>query len=372
MRIEVGASALATVLGVIALGACGGTDGELGVDQLELVSTCGNGTREAGEQCDDGNVKNLDGCDSSCKFEQNQRMNTVGMQFSTDSFCTANAVGGAIGSQAQDRLAQALTDSVNTGDVSIMFKFMGLQDLSGTNAPAISIGSVLGKPVAGDGYNGASDLDWWYAADATSLDADRNPKGALSGKIAQKKISAGPGNLTLMLALAGAPAPFRLANVKVRGTVGGESKPTASSNAKTPGHVAGERLDPALKSFGSIGDGQMCANIVAASLASMPIPEELTSGSYACSQGYTTSNSILDLFVGGCRVFIVTAITGTQPDQVVGTAPAGGRYTLVTNSSKKVAGCKDGQGREVALNTCLSSAAYSIAFKFTSDRVIIK
>jgi hypothetical protein len=44
----------------------------------------------------------------------------------------------------------------------------------------------------------------------------------------------------------------------------------------------------------------------------------------------------------------------------------------VTNSNKKVVGCKDGQGRDVALNTCLNSAAYSSAFKFTSDRVIIK
>jgi hypothetical protein len=78
------------------------------------------------------------------------------------------------------------------------------------------------------------------------------------------------------------------------------------------------------------------------------------------------------LFVSGCRVFIVTAITGTQPDQVVGTPPPGGKYTFVTNSNKKVVGCKDGQGRDVALNTCLNSAAYSSAFKFTSDRVIIK
>ncbi|MBF0107446.1 MAG: DUF4215 domain-containing protein [Deltaproteobacteria bacterium] len=34
-----------------------------------VCSYCGNGTLEAGEQCDDGNVKNGDGCQSSCAWE---------------------------------------------------------------------------------------------------------------------------------------------------------------------------------------------------------------------------------------------------------------------------------------------------------------
>jgi cysteine-rich repeat protein len=32
-------------------------------------TVCGNGTKEPGEQCDDGNVVNGDGCDSTCKIE---------------------------------------------------------------------------------------------------------------------------------------------------------------------------------------------------------------------------------------------------------------------------------------------------------------
>ena len=46
--------------------------------------------------------------------------------------------------------------------------------------------------------------------------------------------------------------------------------------------------------------------------------------------------------------------------------------TLTTNSAKKVTGCKDGQGHTVALDQCLSNAAYSVFFKFTTDRVIVK
>src|SRR5262249_47880318 len=50
---------------------------------------CGNGIREGTEQCDDGNNLNLDGCDSSCKFEQDQRIDAMAMQYGTDSFCPA-------------------------------------------------------------------------------------------------------------------------------------------------------------------------------------------------------------------------------------------------------------------------------------------
>src|SRR5206468_2039261 len=32
---------------------------------------CGDGFRETGEQCDDANLVNMDGCDAACKFEQN-------------------------------------------------------------------------------------------------------------------------------------------------------------------------------------------------------------------------------------------------------------------------------------------------------------
>lgn len=358
-------------LGFGALIACATPVDDLESDESALAGLCGNGVRDEGEQCDDGNTTNLDGCDSSCKFEQTHRMNSLEMLFATDSYCTANAIGRAISSQAHGQLQDALTDSVKKGDVSVMFKFMNLGDLSGTNATNVVAGSVLGKPVAGPGYDGTNDLDWWYTADASSLDANRNPTAKITGSVSNRKLTAGPGNLTLKLALAGAPAPFELSNVRVRGTVGASNKPKASSNGRTPGHLASENLDPALSSFATVSDGQMCANLSAGSLAQVNVPEELTSGSYACSQGYTTQNTMLDLFTGGCRVFIVNAIAATQPDQVVGAAPPGGKYVF-TRSGTKVTGCKDGAGNNVALATCLSKASYSAAFKFTTDRVIIK
>lgn len=37
---------------------------------IQQCTSCGNGRREFGEQCDDGNTRDLDGCDHACKIER--------------------------------------------------------------------------------------------------------------------------------------------------------------------------------------------------------------------------------------------------------------------------------------------------------------
>ena len=54
----------------------------------QSAAVCGNGVREAPEQCDDDGNVNLDGCSAHCKFEQIQRINQLKQQFSTDTTCT--------------------------------------------------------------------------------------------------------------------------------------------------------------------------------------------------------------------------------------------------------------------------------------------
>jgi cysteine-rich repeat protein len=44
----------------------------------ECVNLCGNGTEDAGEQCDDGNTANGDGCSSTCQNEPRCGDGTVG------------------------------------------------------------------------------------------------------------------------------------------------------------------------------------------------------------------------------------------------------------------------------------------------------
>src|SRR5690606_6805752 len=93
---------------------------------------CGDGVRAGGEQCDDGNTTNLDGCDSTCKFEQCQRVNQLQMRFNTDGYCTKNALGSAIVGQAQSTLQGALNDGVADGSITIALNALGLDDLTGT------------------------------------------------------------------------------------------------------------------------------------------------------------------------------------------------------------------------------------------------
>ena len=79
-------------------GACGKVCGSgqsctAGVCTSTTGAVCGNGIREAGEQCDDGNTTNLDGCSSTCQFEQDQRVISLALQGTTDSFCARNILG---------------------------------------------------------------------------------------------------------------------------------------------------------------------------------------------------------------------------------------------------------------------------------------
>jgi len=343
-----------------------------------VAAVCGNGTRETGEECDDSNTTNLDGCDSKCKFEQDHRFNSLKMQWTTDTYCTANALGGAIGGVAQSQVQKPLDDGIANGSLNILFKYMNLDDLSGTADSSIILGQMGGSLVTGTGYSGTADLDWWYTVDPLAIDTSRNPTAQLTGNIAAKVVNAGPGNLKLTLTLSGTLTPLNLSNVRVRGTLGATSIPKTSTGA-TPGHLASEHLDPALTSFATSTNGQLCGNVSAYSLSKVPVPAAiLPGGGVACTENYASTNSLLDVLVGGCRIFgFITAVSKTQPDTSDPTAPiagAGPKYVLSASSTttKVVDTCKDKSGATVTFATCLNSAAYSSYFKFTSDRVIVK
>ncbi|MBK9264794.1 MAG: DUF4215 domain-containing protein [Polyangiaceae bacterium] len=351
-----------------------------------MAVVCGNGVREMGEQCDDSNTTNMDGCSATCKFEQIHRVNWLAMQFGTDTYCMANRLGSAVTSTGQGTISDALTEGVNDGSISIMFQALGLDDLSGTNDPMLDLGSINGAPIIPMGavYNGASDLDWWYTVDLISLDPSRLPKDKLAGSIAAKVLNAGPGALTLNLILGGAPASLKMGKAKITTSIGNASTPLASTG-NPPGHLASENLDPALQSFATMGQptangaGKLCGNVTAASLAQVPVPDALmVGGGTACVEGYTMTNNFLDVLIGGCKVLggLITVINIRQPDEedpVAPTVGAGFPYTLTRNSqTKSVNGCRDKNMANVDLAMCLQDAAYSSFFKFATDRVIGK
>ena len=343
---------------------------------------CGNGVREAGEQCDDGNLTNLDGCDASCKLEQDVRVTWLKQQFATDTFCTANALGAAIVSgTAQQQVQSGLDSGVADGSISIVVKALDLDDLSGTTDPSFSLGFLNAKPVTTTNYDGTKDLDGWYTTDPTSIDASRNPLSKLTATITNKVVTSGTGAVTLTLSLAGALAPLHMSSAKLTGGVGASSIPTVSTGG-SPGHLAGEHLDPTLSSFATLGAqtatgaARLCGNVAASSLAKVPIPAALAGGGLlACGEHYAATNSMLDLLVGGCTILTQQQVKAVQPDKVDASATvvgAGGPYKLSANTQRQVTTCKDKSNNTVDLATCLDAAAYSSFYKFAANRVIAK
>ena len=244
------------------------------------AAVCGNGKRETGEQCDDGNKINLDGCDSTCMFEQEQRATTVAIQYAADSFCAKDALGSAIASAAQGTLATALTDSVTAGTTSIEFKFLGLTDLTGTaQASGLELGVISGSPAAaptGVTYPAQreqrSRLSQVSRPRRTTIDANRN--SALRGPRHprwRRVLTATNGAISITVSRSPAlPRRSRSPGASVKANVGATSKPAVSTGRRPPGTLASENLDPTLQSFASMTDGLLCGNISAASLATVP------------------------------------------------------------------------------------------------------
>ncbi|MEZ4293848.1 MAG: DUF4215 domain-containing protein [Polyangiaceae bacterium] len=344
---------------------------------------CGNGIRETGEDCDDGNTVNLDGCSSTCRFEQIHRVRYLVLQYASDAYCTNNKLGLAItGTTAQSQLQGAIDEGLYTGYLGVLLQFIGLDDLSGTTDPQLQIGAMNGTPKKlGQPYDGSNDLDFWYFPDPTSLDANKVPLTIVPAQIAAKSLTAGPGTLILNMSFGAGSSSLVVTNVKLAITVGPTSTPLTSFTNLPPGHKLSEQLNPALTSFATAGQpnangsGKLCGNVTALSLANMPVPEDLTTGGFACSEGYPTTASMLDLFVGGCTVFGVKQISPTQPDQAdpaAAPAGAGAPYVLALNAQKTVSTCTDKNGASVPIGACLNAAAYSSFFRLATGRVIAK
>lgn len=300
------------------------------------TAVCGDGTIDTGEDCDDGNKSNLDGCDSVCKYEMFTRLYDAKIfKGNAPSFCTytANRLGQALTNTAVGQLNTALQTGIDDGSTNIMVQAMGLDDLKGDNDPALELGIVTGilDPAKGTWPgNGAASLDWWFKLDAAQVDANGLPTGRLTnGALAATVITAGPSQVNLTLLLSGSPAVLQMRDAKVRGvTAGTDSKPSAPPTNLAAGLVTFPEV-----TANQTGQG-LCGAITVDSLAKIPIPEALTTGAGACqncggSKKYTycgtgqpvgaTCNSLLDALVGGCKVnFIascaVTVINSTQPD----------------------------------------------------------
>ena len=339
------------------------------------AQTCGDFVREGEEQCDDGNARRLDGCDEACRFEQLHRVDELKLQAAPDATCTANAFGTAFTPDGLSLAQGHLDASVRQGSTGVVFHFLGLDDLGGTADPALELGVLQGIPIdRSPSYDGTADPDGWYALEKTLLDSQRQPVHRLPATLSGGALVAGPGPATLHLLLGSVPASLSMSSVVIGMTLGGTTAPAASTGGSA-GHRAYEHLDPALASFATTGVagsgyGTVCGHVGAQSLAETPVPLVLQHG---CTEGYTPAHSLLDVLVVGCTSPLAPLFP-VQPDQqdpAAAPAGAGPPYTLLADPATSiVTACTDSGGAAVDLATCLADAAYSIYFKFTTERVI--
>ncbi|MGE0871484.1 MAG: hypothetical protein AB7P03_23190 [Kofleriaceae bacterium] len=334
------------------------------------TNVCGDGVRAGSEQCDDGGTANIDGCNATCTFEQTQRMTSLEMVFTADPTCGGNALGKAFaGGIARDSLNNGVAASIADGTITIMLHALGLDDLSGTNDASLQIGMFGGTRHAGTPYDGTNDLDWWYTADASKLDSTRTPTSLLPAAISSKALTAGPAESTITVNFGGVSMTMNMFDTRLQATIGASSTPLVSTGS-SPGHLASEHLDGAVSSFATMTAGKLCGKTTAKSLADVLAPSALVGCGFGkCTQCYTSSNTMLDVYIGGCSIAIFgQQFAPTQPDAA---RTPGDVYVFAANASRSVTSCTK-NGAPAVLSDCLVNAAYQSAYKFTADRVIAK
>jgi cysteine-rich repeat protein len=353
---------------------------------------CGDGVVDTGEECDNGNTSNLDGCDSACNYEVFVRMNSVtirggGAGSATDvlapSFCThtANGLGNALsntaldGNFAVDGLNDSLADDIAAGTTNIIVQALGLDDLNGVNDSSLQLGVTTGNPDPARGtWPGSSQIDWWYLLDGSTLDSAGIPTAKITpAAVANRNLSGGPSTITMLLNLGGSVAQLEMLNARVAAATS-----TATSTPAPPPQP--NQLATGLTVFNTIaatGNSQgLCGDVTVESLAQIPVPEVLTSGSGACSASCSNSraytycgsgqpvgpscNSLLDVLVGGCRAALCILVAApSQPD-----VNNGGPSPLTLSQASQSAPFKVQPAQTNGNNN-----AYSAWFQFTAQRV---
>ena len=251
-----------------------------------IAGMCGDGVIQAGEICDDGNKFDLDGCDSQCRYELITRMTTIAISGSpSPATCTPtkNQLGTqAFTSAAINQLNMTLGTSVSGGSINILTQFLNLTDLTGVSGSGVSIGVVdaIPDPAKGAWPAAGNPEDWWFLADHSFISMGLPTGLVTNGTVTNRSLVAGPSNVSLALALGGSPAILQMNNARVFATLNGTPAPNVP--APPPGSLATGKTVFQTVTANGVGQG-LCGNVTVESLASIPIPQQLTTGATACS-----------------------------------------------------------------------------------------
>ncbi len=345
------------------------------------AAACGDGKVDAGEECDDGGTANLDGCDAGCKYEMAVRLTSAvitnavapsGCVPTTNAF-GRNVLAGAGRSTVNDSLKTAIED----GSTNVVVPMLGLDDLTGVADADLKLGLVAASPDPAKGaWPGAAPLDWWFLASSSNVDASGLPTSFIQpASVSGRTLTAGPSDTTITLLIAGTPAPLAMRDANIFATLDGT--PAPSKPGAPPANLAAGLVTFQTVTANASGTQGLCGNITVESLAQIPVPEALTTGTTACnsgcsgSSGYTYCgkgmpvgagcNSLLDAVVGGCKAtfLCVGAINASQPD--VAGAGFSGKLGIVSAGSGQPKKVPEAQWKG-------NTRAYSSYITFTANR----
>jgi len=341
---------------------------------------CGNNVRDPGEQCDDGDRYNLDGCDSACRYEVVTRITDLDIQRGmAPAMCVhrTNRFGSAVTALAAGPLNTALSDGITAGTTNILIQALGLDDLTGVADPSftLGVGGASCDPTGATCPRTGNPLDSWYIMNHTGLDAMGHTTSTITAALAARALTtSGNPTVSFPFTLGGSSLLLQMNNVHVIAQISNAAADVPSLPAPPPASI-----DPTLRVLEVIngaGSSQgICGDITVSSLAAIPVPDILAvGGSNACgcasgSRSYTSCgtgpvtpacNTLLDVFVGGCNadsgiIGCVNAITASQPDVAVTGTPR--MLTLTT-------------GNHVTPSQLVGNTdAYSAWFTFMANRV---
>jgi cysteine-rich repeat protein len=295
---------------------------------------CGDGTAAGDEQCDDGNLINLDGCDSSCHYETLMRLDTFSISRDpAPSFCLhkSNAFGTALAAEVTDLLAKSLNDATEGGSNNMLLSLEGLDDLAGTSDSSFSLAmssGLLDPRYESKWAPGA--IDAWFIANPDDIDATAKLTQLLGpGAIASNVLTGGPGALRIRAVLGTTTNDLFSRDTTIRALV--DKTPAPDQPAPPPNTLgSGQKVFQSLTATAS--DQGLCSNITVESLSKTNIPGDFAIGANACQASCSDShsyvfcgpgqpvgpncNSFLDALVGGCKITVLClpAILPAQPD----------------------------------------------------------
>src|SRR5262249_54605814 len=152
---------------------------------------------------------NLDGCDSSCRYEVVTRLTSFAIAGTaapaalsctpaTNRFGTQALTGTALG-----QLNPQLQTNINDAAVNVFMQFLGLDDLTAVADPnGFRMGIMDGNADPAKGtWPGNNPIDWWFVADHGTVNAMGIPTGQMDGVLAARALHGGPNDVTLSLLL---------------------------------------------------------------------------------------------------------------------------------------------------------------------------